>query len=232
VSAEIEGANQRDLPKAAPFGIDYQRYSTVTKLLRVTTLVKRFLRKLKGEKFDSSNITSSELSEAEKIWISYVQHKAFGDVFESLQINKRCNLQIQLGVYIDDDGLLRCKGRLENSSLTKSARVPLLLPQNDRFTELVIENEHKHLLHSGVSQTLSRLRYRYWVPHGRATVRKIINMCLLCRRHDGGPYKMPPMAPLPHSRVSKSTPFTYVGLDYLGPLFIKENKTIDKVWVC
>jgi hypothetical protein len=118
VSAKIKGANQHDFPLAAPFGIDYQRYSTVTKLLRVTTLVKRFLRKLKGEKFDSSSITSSELSEAEKIWISYVQHKAFGDVFESLQINKRCNLQIQLGVYIDDDGLLRCKGRLENSSLT------------------------------------------------------------------------------------------------------------------
>jgi hypothetical protein len=40
------------------------------------------------------------------------------------------------------------------------------------------------------------------------------------------------MPDLPKSRVSSSAPFTYVGLDYLGPLYIKENGETTKVWVC
>ena len=43
---------------------------------------------------------------------------------------------------------------------------------------------------------------------------------------------MPPMAPWPRSRVMKSSPFTFTGLDYLGPLYIKENGRIHKTWVC
>ena len=43
---------------------------------------------------------------------------------------------------------------------------------------------------------------------------------------------MPPMALWPKSRVMKSSPFTFTGLDYLGPLYIKENGRIQKTWVC
>ncbi|XP_045210845.2 uncharacterized protein LOC123562263 [Mercenaria mercenaria] len=157
----------------------------------------------------SSNVlTPQELEDSEKMWISHVQRNKFSDVFESIAEKKKNNLQFQLGIYIDSNGLLRCKGRLENAELTESARSPLLLPRNDRFTNLVIEREHKQMMHSGVSQTLSRIRNSYWIPHGRATLKRVLNMCLVCRRTEGGPYKMPPMAPLPRSRVSLSSPFT------------------------
>ena len=45
---------------------------------------------------------------------------------------------------------------------------------------------------------------------------------------------MPQMAPYPPSRVEESSPFTYTGLDYLGPLYVKENSesVTRKVWVC
>jgi hypothetical protein len=128
--------------------------------------------------------------------------------------------------------LLRCKGRLENSELTEGARHPILLPNKERLTHLIIERTHKKLLHSGVSQTLSRLRHQYWVIQGRATVKKVLNSCFMCRKVEGGPYEMPKMAPLPRKRVSESTPFTQTGVDYLGPLAIKENSEISKVWIC
>ena len=40
------------------------------------------------------------------------------------------------------------------------------------------------------------------------------------------------MAPWPTERVSKVTPFTYIGLDYLRPLYIKEKAETSKVWIC
>ncbi|XP_070550457.1 uncharacterized protein [Ptychodera flava] len=40
------------------------------------------------------------------------------------------------------------------------------------------------------------------------------------------------MAPLPRKRVTQSPPFTYTGLDYFGPLFIKETSGTKKVWIC
>ena len=41
------------------------------------------------------------------------------------------------------------------------------------------------------------------------------------------------MAPLPEERVSPSPPFTHVGIDFLGPLYIKnEFQKAEKAYVC
>ena len=39
---------------------------------------------------------------------------------------------------------------------------------------------------------------------------------------------MPFMPPLPNSRVSRSDPFTYTGVDYSGPLYIKTKNREPK----
>ena len=43
---------------------------------------------------------------------------------------------------------------------------------------------------------------------------------------------MPLMPPIPTERVSASAPFTYTGVDYFGPLFIRTKGESQKVWVC
>ena len=40
------------------------------------------------------------------------------------------------------------------------------------------------------------------------------------------------MPPWPRERVSKSEPFQYIGLDYLGPLRVKEGNRVEKMWIC
>ena len=40
------------------------------------------------------------------------------------------------------------------------------------------------------------------------------------------------MPPWPRERVSRSDPFQIVGLDYLGPVFVKGQSGLDKVWIC
>ena len=60
----------------------------------------------------------------------------------------------------------------------------------------------------------------------------VIRNCTICRRHEGGPYKMPVMAPLPKSCVTSAVPFSRTGLDYLGPMYSKTSDGQRKVWVC
>ena len=54
-------------------------------------------------------------------------------------------------------------------------KCPKLLPRKDFFTEFVILKTHGRLIHAGISHTLSQLRQEYWIPQGRAEVRRIIH---------------------------------------------------------
>ena len=52
---------------------------------------------------------------------------------------------------------------------------------------------------------------------------------------EGPAYALPPAPPLPSERVLPSAPFDHVGLDYIGPLYVKSTGTggnSDKVWIC
>ncbi|XP_053395705.1 uncharacterized protein LOC128555912 [Mercenaria mercenaria] len=215
-----------------PFNIDSNKYSSVTRLTRVTALVLRFVLKLKKVSCKDGPLESTELFEAEKMWLQHVQESHFQSEIDAIRAKTTTSRQQQLGLFLDEQGLMRCKGRLENANLSEGARHPILLPKNDHLTELIIERTHKELLHSGISQTLAKTRQKFWIIHGRATVKTVLNKCVLCRRHEGGSYKMPPMSALPSSRVTESTPFSRTGLDYFGPIYLKTSGEEKKVWIC
>ena len=172
------------------------------------------------------------ITQAETLWIRHVQELHYGDVISALQNNRKCNIIQQLGIYKDSKNILRCRGRLENADLTEGARLPVLLPKHDKYTSLLIEKVHKNSLHVGVSQTLSLVRQKYWITQGRSAVKAVLQKCSICRHYEGGPYKMPPMPPLPTKRVTQSSPFSHSGVDYFGPLFMKSKNESRKVWVC
>ena len=71
----------------------------------------------------------------------------------------------KLGLRIDE-GIQRCKGRIDQVNLTESERRPVLLPKDERYTQLLIEKVHKQGFYSGVPQCLSQIRYKYWIPQG------------------------------------------------------------------
>jgi len=220
-----------------PCSIEIKRFSSAIKLFRVTALVIRFIRKLKTKlthqiASEHKQISSTDLHQAENLWVAYVQKKHYQDLIKDINGKRTNNLKKQLGLYIDNDGLLRCQGRIDNADLCEAAKHPLLLPKNDPLTTLLVERSHKQLLHAGVAQTLCQIRQKYWIPHGRSTVKSVLKNCRICRKHEGGPFTMPDMPQLPKQRVTKSTPFSNTGLDYLGPLYVKHSTGTKKVWVC
>ena len=66
-------------------------------------------------------------------------------------------------------------------------------------------------------------------------MRQILFKCTVCRRLEVLPYKAPPPPPLPLFRVMESPPFTFTGVDFAGPLYVKSGlpcREDEKVWIC
>ena len=138
---------------------------------------------------------------------------------------------MQLGLKPDEFQILRCCGRYANAVITDEMKYPKLLPRGIHFTKLVIMEVHLRLVQAGVSHTLGQIRQQYWIPQGRAEVRRVLLRCTVCKRYGGPPFSLPNMPPWPRERVSRSEPFQYIGLDYLGPLRVKEGSGTEKMWI-
>ena len=91
----------------SPFEIDSRRFSSLNKLLRVTSRVGRFIKKQKRNLISTGPIQTSEMDYAEKLWIAHIQSLHYSSLLEYIKESKPNNLKVQLGVYIDEDGLLR-----------------------------------------------------------------------------------------------------------------------------
>ena len=140
----------------------------------------------------------------------------------------------QLGLYQDDHGLWRCGGRLNNSEMPSPAKHPVLLDKSHHLTRLIIWDCHRRVMHSGTKATLTELRSKYWILGGRQLVRKLLHKCVTCRKSQGKAYRPPLAPPLPGFRVKQARPFSSTGVDFAGPLYVRDtvNSTSKKVWMC
>ena len=200
--------------------IEIERYSSLRKLLRVTAYVKRFIENMKrkrvGVEMKVGRIEVDEIRQAEMIWIKNVQ--------EALVDSPICRkVSEQLGI-VSQDGILVCKGRLENSDLGISGKFPIILPRDNKFTEMIILDCHEKVYHCKVRGTLAEVRSRFWITRGRQYVKKVLKHCFICRKLEGKPYNAPPTAALPDFRVNQAPPFSNVGVDFAGPLYVKASK--------
>ena len=98
---------------------------------------------------------------------------ALSDVIQALHTGRINNLVHQLGIQLDEHGRLRSHGRFEHSPVPLPTKTPVLLPRNEHYTRLLIQDTHERLLHAGISHTLSQVRQTYWIPQERAAVRKV-----------------------------------------------------------
>ena len=209
--------------------IDANRFSTLGKLLRVTAFVLRFIRNLKskkeGKELNEGRLSVTEIRQAEKLWIKQAQ-----TTFRNDANFKKVSSQLDI---IEMDGVLVCKGRFENADMPVEAKYPTYLPKEHRLTELIITDCHVRSHHCGVKATLAELRSRFWISKGRQHVKKILNKCFVCRKLEGRPFNEPPTAPLPEYRVSEAPPFSNVGVDFAGPLYVKGVKgKMVKCYIC
>ena len=102
-----------------------------------------------GNERDVNGLSVKEIEGAQMEWIKDAQKTP----------NEKANFKKQkesLGML---DGILVCKGGLENSDLQLEAKFPIILPKEDRFTDIVVQDCHERVHHGGVRSTL-------WLSYG------------------------------------------------------------------
>ncbi|XP_070557391.1 uncharacterized protein [Ptychodera flava] len=236
IKSPPEVVAQIEIPVGIQHAIDPSNYSSLNKLLRVTALVRRFVSILKHkDNVPREQVTADEINQSETEWIKQIQNDRFDDTITSLRGNNRKYgpLVKQLKLFIDDDGILHCGGRIHNAPIEFATKFPILLPNGHPFTNLIIRHDHVRLKHSGAQTIITSLRQRYWIPQIRRAVNSIIRKCVTCRRVDGKPYQKPLTAPLPDYRINMVPPFAVTGVDFTSPLFVKStNNEETKSYVC
>ena len=205
-------------------------YSKLARLLRVTTYVLRFVRllKTKTEYTGTPGLpTPGEIAEAERLWVIQSQSQLVNDRHFD-------EWRKQFDLFCDERGILRCGGRLTNSDLQYATNHPIFLSKQNHLAVLITRQAHEKVLHNGVKDTLTEIRTKYWVVKGRSLVKSIVQRCVLCKKFEGRPHRLPPPPPLPEFRVTEAPPFSSTGVDFAGPLYVKTHGLTrsKKVWIC
>jgi len=197
---------------------------------------------------ERSLLSVQEVQEAEMAIIKYVQRLSFQEVRKALRrigssqlarevTSQLKNLKIpvhmrKLHPLLDDKGILRVGGRLENALIEYEAKHPIILPYRHHVTDLIISQHHQNTGHLGQEYVLSSLRQLYWIVKGRSAVRRVISGCFLCKKISAVRGEQL-MADLPKERLkSGDPPFTYVGVDYFGPFYVRQGRSSVKRYGC
>ncbi|KMQ88303.1 gag-pol polyprotein precursor [Lasius niger] len=202
------------------------RYSTLTRLLRITVWCRRATQRLKGNKQDNSIESpprAIELKDALIFWTEATQRTHFSKeikLLQNLTSLPTSSPLTRLCPFLDEHGRLRLQGRLRFASINPSEKQPLILPRESTLTHLLIRHHHHSTLHGGTQLTLSLLRRHFWILGGRVPVRAFIQRCMTCARHRASTSNQR-MGQLPPSRVTPCRPFLNAGIDYAGPITLK-----------
>ena len=150
--------------------IDPTRYSSFTKLVRITAWCIKFVKNCKGKQNDEDELTAENIERSKEIWVMDLQRemkedKGYGKMVESL------------GIKEDKKGYLRCMGRLGRGKLPFNIKHPLLLPAVNWVTNLIIMHCHENVYHNGVKETLAEFRSNHWIARGRQRVKAVVGRC-------------------------------------------------------
>lgn len=234
---DLEAIEEELRPQVCLSAIDvassiFNKFSELSKLIRTTALCFRFYNNCRSSK-DKRNIeplASSECELALKSLIRLAQQISFPMEVKAFLRNKEDPTKYKnpgsksplknLNLLMDKFGLLRIDGRLKNMNAPFDTRFPILLPAGHTLSRLIARSIHLQTLHGGPSLLLATIRQRFWPLQGRQLARSIVHKCVTCSRCRPR-LGQQIMAPLPSVRIKPARPFSYSGMDYCGPFFVR-----------
>lgn len=164
-------------------------YSSFTKLIRIVAWILRYTyntRSCNQSDKKTGPLTVEELHAGTIRIVKLVQSESFGREIHLLQSTEPLSSKSELrglAPFIDSDGVLRARGRLQRSNLSFHRKHPILLPAHHHFTDLLIDRSHLNTLHGGVQLALAYLRQKFWIVNARQVIRSRLNKCIKCFRN-------------------------------------------------
>lgn len=195
----------QDTEHLAPV-LNLEKYSKLKTVLRVTAWIRSFVNNTHSSEKIHGELTE-ELQEAEKYWIKVTQNQSFNAEISLLKAGKNLNADSrvrELKPFLDREELLSVGGRLQQSDFTFREKHPWILPNQDRYTEMLVQYEHEKIMHAGVRDTLVQVRERHWLLRARQIVKIFVSGCRLCKRFKATARRQM-TAPLPKDRITVTT---------------------------
>ena len=187
---------------------------------------------------DVPKITGFEWNEALNTCFRAVQKLHFGPEWAALtsqpteELPKESKLEKFLPYFDQDIQLIRIKGRLQESDLPESAKHQILLPSKCDFVRKFLLYFHRLRAHEPSLWFIAWLKQRVWILRARQEVNSARMKCLHCFKRTAKPAGQVMSSP-PRSRVIISRPFSTVGLDQAGPVFVRmPDGSKEKRWIC
>ncbi|XP_078354940.1 uncharacterized protein LOC144639519 [Oculina patagonica] len=207
---EVSGSPENDKERVTP---KHEKQFLVKEMEVENETRDTLLGKYTKHKKQKGPLMTEELQAAENFWI--------------IQAQAAQQLKSDVKLRADEEGILRCVGRVPNYH-------PVFLPRNSKLAALIVQQVHEQMLHGGVSTTMCHVRENYWVPKLRSLAKTVIHNCNLCKRYWKKPISTShsPDSILPSFRTELSNPFTATGVDFAGPVYYKITKsTTSKAYI-
>ncbi|XP_055589164.1 uncharacterized protein LOC129741453 [Uranotaenia lowii] len=222
--------------------VDYSRFSQFNRLLRAIVYFHRAIERFRKVKREGP-FEAEEIAAAENFLWRQVQMESYPEEYATVLYNHKnstskhvaikCTSPLyQLAPFMDENNVLRMRSRIEAAPVTPyETKYPVLLPKEHRATHLLVHQYHRRYLHGNQETVVNEMRQRFQIPHLRALVKRIAKECQMCKVNKAVP-KTPMMSPLPAVRLTPFIkPFTHTGIDYFGPLMVKQGRSLVKRWV-
>lgn len=207
----------------------YTKFSSYDKLIRIVARMYRFINMCRRLPFVICPILAqSELIAAEQRVVIASQRCFFSATLCELSIDKTVTSKplARLCPFIDNDQVLRVGGRLRHSALSYANKHPILLHKRAYLSLLIVRKWHKITCHSGPRVMTTLIASQFWIMSIRSVVHRVISQCdimyQVCVRITGRSVT-PLMADMPAARVQECRLFSRVGIDYAGPLQMRDT---------
>jgi hypothetical protein len=198
-------------------------------------ILKRSGRQKRNEVYDKiPELNGDELQKAEFVLIRKSQSDSYGPDCQTLRKNGKVHPSSalkKLSPVLDENGIIRLKGRLENApNLTSEFKRPAILNRHDAITKLILMSYHRKFQHQRNESIVNEVRQRFWIPDIRVAIKRTAAECQQCKNNTCTPV-VPEMAALPAERVTGfERPFSYVGMDFFGPIMVAQGRSRVKRW--
>ena len=196
--------------------------STFSKIRRTLAYVRRFAQNARKKNANTGPITVQELKESENQLFKWSQLHLDPSVIDKKLIPS-----------LDEDGLIRAHGRLEDArSLPQEMRNPIILPRDHLLVKLLLRHLHTKRAHCGYKSLIHEARRKYWIIGVRSMSKALTSKCITCKKLRKKPLDQL-MGQIPSLRVAAGfPPFSNTAIDMFGPLHIKLNrKTLKEAQV-